>query len=88
MDASKIIRIAEDFNRNEIAEQDAQEQIAAALNISNWVSVAASIPPENVDLLVKALDNRVMIARWRPAYNIFDVQNKKEDAWDWQWKLI
>jgi hypothetical protein len=53
-----------------------------------WKSVSEETPPSKVELLVKSPEGVIHIATWRPAYNIFACQGKRESSFDWMWKTI
>jgi hypothetical protein len=53
-----------------------------------FISVSEQEPPHNTELLAKSPTGVVHLCSWRPAYNIFTCQAKRESSWDWCWKLI
>lgn len=50
--------------------------------------VSEQEPPHQVELLVKSPSGLIHLSNWRPAYNIFTCQDKRESSYDWSWKLI
>jgi hypothetical protein len=53
-----------------------------------FTPVSEQEPPHGVELLVKSPSGAVHISSWRPAYNIFACQDKRESSFDWSWKRI
>jgi hypothetical protein len=58
------------------------------VNKNAWKLVDEEIPPSDVELLVKSPNGIVHLAYWRPLYDIFTCQDKRESSLDWKWKLI
>lgn len=54
----------------------------------NFIRVSEQTPPENVELLAKSPTGCIHLTGWRPAYNIFTCQGKRESSYDWSWKTI
>jgi hypothetical protein len=54
---------------------------------NEWISVYLQYPPENIQVLAKSPSGMVHLCHWRPAYNIFTCQEKRESSDDWSWKL-
>ena len=55
---------------------------------NDWRFVYETAPPEGQDVLARSPEGVVYLCSWRPAYDIFTVQGKKERSYDWEWKLI
>lgn len=64
------------------------EELPDLLENPRWYYVSEFIPPENTELLVKSPDGKVHLTSWRPAHNIFTVQEKTESSEDWKWRKI
>lgn len=54
----------------------------------NWSYVKDKEPPKNIVVLAKDTDCNIHLCQWREAHEIFTVQCKGEDSFDWQWKII
>ena len=57
-------------------------------NNNNWKLVDEEMPPSDVELLVKSPSGTIHLSYWRPSYDIFTCQDKRESSLDWKWKLI
>jgi len=68
------------------------EKTKQALEIENkqsdWKLVSEEFPPIDIDLFVQSPEGIIHLSKWRPAYNIFTCQGKKESSMDWKWKKI
>lgn len=53
-----------------------------------WNEYPESEPPAKGELLVLEPDGTLHLCGWRNAYNVFEVQGKKESPVGWQWAEI
>ena len=53
-----------------------------------WNKYPESEPPAKGELLVLEPDGTLHLCGWRNAYNVFEVQGKKESPEGWQWAEI
>lgn len=54
----------------------------------DFILVSEQKPPHQIELLVKSPNGIIYLSSWRPAYSIFDCQDKSESSYGWSWKLI
>jgi hypothetical protein len=78
-----------DANGDVMLTKKQQEEIIRLVEErSGFILVSEQEPPHNTELLAKSPTGVVHLCSWRPAYNIFTCQDKRERSWDWSWKLI
>lgn len=70
----------EDFERAKQMEADSRNNV--------WIDAIDRQPDTRNEILVKSPQGIVHIAHWRPAYNIFTCQMKRESISGWLWKPI
>ncbi len=85
----QILKIAEQLKYDEITTDYAQSLLLGLFGVSgSWVYVNEKTPPNDIELLAKSPDGTIHLTSWRPAYNIFSCQSKKESTFNWQWKMV
>jgi hypothetical protein len=83
-----IIDIAKQLEQSRISLEEAKH-LLAELVAPKFVPVHEQTPPEMVELLAKDPDGgTIHLTQWRPGYNIFTCQDKRESSFNWEWKLI
>lgn len=86
----EILKISEDLRLDKITEKEAEKLLIEILNIkkdNEFILVYDKEPPHNTELLAKSPNGTLHLCHWRPAYNIFTCQEKRESTIDWMWKL-
>ena len=85
----QILEISKKLELGEITSEHAQYLLLCLFGVSgSFISVSEQEPPHNTELLAKSPTGTVYLCSWRPAYNIFSCQGKRERSLDWSWKLI
>lgn len=75
----------------EIADEvlmDVMCKLVEEVEDSNWKNCDDEYPPNNCEILAKAPNGIIHLTSWRPAYEIFCCQEKREDTYNWKWKYI